>query len=113
MNNTIVITMGRGHGEQGLSRERWTQLGWDTVDLLADLDANILQRPRIAGGTDQVGWWDGQEEDAVTWVLLLQHTAVPELRRQLGLLAREYEQQCFGFICVEGDNHLLWAAKEN
>ena len=107
--HTIIITIGRNVGGKPMNTVRWQKFKSDILGALASHEATLLQQPQMGNmrAHDQIGWWEGKQEAAATFVAFIHRRELANLRRWLSGLAEYYDQDAIGFIAAVGTDHLV------
>lgn len=104
--HTIVITIGRNVNGRPMSDARWSEFKQFVAERLGRRGI-VLQAPLARAAADQVGYWQGEQEPAATYVALVVGDHLPWLRADLAWACRAFNQEAIGFLAVEGDDHLV------
>lgn len=105
----VVITIGRNVGNLPMSEADWFGFRKQVANDLADVQAVVLQRPKLVmGNVSQVGVWQDTEEEACTFVATVSSLGrVSRLSAALANTKAVYKQDAIGFIFLQGTRHFV------
>ena len=103
--HTCHISLGRNVGDVPMSDEDWLGYKLAVQASIGSVGGQIIQRPHKG---EQLGLWEGCEEDACVFVAFVLGKHINQLKRCLVEDATKYKQLCIGFIERRGTHHLLW-----
>lgn len=108
--HTAVVSIGRSIKGKAMSQATWDGFRKAVLASLAEAEAMILQHPAMGAmrAHDQVGVWDGQRENAATFIAFLSgYGSISILRDRLRMCAELWEQEAIGCIITIGTDHLV------
>jgi hypothetical protein len=111
-NATVVISLGRDVHDRPMIADHWSDFRATCRDILDDYGANIVFYSP-ASNNDQYsgfGTWDGAiNEEACTFIALVNADCVPYIHQALALLASDFGQDAIGFIVADGVKNFVKA----
>lgn len=108
--HTAVVSIGRNIKGKPMNQQTWDAYRKAVLHALAEAEALILQHPAMGKmrAHDQVGVWEGERENAATFIALLSgYGSISILRDRLRMCAELWQQDAIGCIITIGTDHLV------